>query len=110
MDDLESEPLFLALTRPAMRWGVPFEALVLNGVLSFFVGLWLDNPFFWLIGIAIHFPMRIIASRDHNFFRVGRLWMTTKGQALRSASWGGSMLSPLPHFEQVKPKESASNV
>ncbi len=110
MDEMEGDVLFLALTRPPMKFGVPFEAFVLNGILSFFVGLWLDNPFFWLIGLVLHFPMRIIASRDHNFFRVGRLWFLTKGQSMRSGVWGGSMLSPLEHRDQINPKGSASSV
>lgn len=108
--EIEKEVLFLALTRPPMKWGTPFEALLVNGILSFFAGLWLGNPFYWLIGVFIHFPMRVIASRDHNFFRIGRLWLNTKGTALAMSQWGGSMLSPLPHDDDIKPKERASAV
>lgn len=96
MNTIEKDMLFLALTRPPMTFGVPFEGFIANIVLSFFFGLWLGNPLLWLICVAIHFPMRAIASVDHNFFRVGRLWMQTKGQSLRSDAWGGSMLSPMP--------------
>jgi len=39
-------------------------------VLTFFIGLWLGSPLYWLIGVVIHFPMRVIASKDHNFFRI----------------------------------------
>ncbi len=79
-----------------MKMGVPFEALIINVMISFFAGLWLGSPLYWLIGVAIHFPMRVIASKDHNFFRVHRLWFITKSEAVRSSLWGGSMVSPLP--------------
>ena len=90
-----------------MRWGVPFESLVANGCLTFFVGLWMGSPVYWLIGIVIHFPMRIIASKDHNFFRVYRLWFQTKGSALKSSVWGGSMLSPLPTSTKITDRPSS---
>jgi type IV secretion system protein VirB3 len=110
MDSFERETLFVAITRPAMKFGVPFEAFVMNFVLSFFVGLWGDNPFYWLICIVIHFPMRIIASDDHNFFRVWRLWLMTKGSSVGGDRWGGSMLSPLPDRPGRSVKELASSV
>jgi type IV secretory pathway VirB3-like protein len=108
-NDAQQDTLFLILTRPPLRWGVPFEALVCNGVLTFFIGLWLGNPLFWSVGLIIHFPMRIIASKDHNFFRIYRLWLFAKFEAVRSSLWGGSMLSPLPTDRQ-KAKERASCV
>jgi type IV secretion system protein VirB3 len=106
---LQQDILFLILTRPPLRWGVPFEALICNGVLTFFIGLWLGSPLYWLIGVVIHFPMRVIASKDHNFFRVYRLWLMAKKEAVRTSLWGGSMLSPLP-TGLPKPKERASCV
>lgn len=111
MDD-EDRPdvLFIILTRPPMKFGVPFEALVVNGVLTFFVGLWLGSPLYWLVGIIIHFPMRVIASKDHNFFRVGRVWFMTKANSMRSSMWGGSMLSPLGSPTKKRGKDRPSCV
>jgi type IV secretory pathway VirB3-like protein len=105
----QQDTLFLILTRPPLRWGVPFEALICNAGLSFFAGLWLGSPLYWLVGVIIHFPMRVIASRDHNFFRIYRLSLTAWGAAVMSSLWGGSMLSPLP-TGLPKPKERASCV
>jgi type IV secretory pathway VirB3-like protein len=110
MDAFEKETLFVALTRPPLRWGVPYEAFLANFILSFFVGLWGNNPFYWLICIAIHFPMRVIASTDHNFFRVGRLWLMTKGSSVGGDRWGGSMLSPMPDRPRRTAKEWTSSV
>ena len=106
MDTIEKEVLFLALTRQAMTpLGVPFEALLANTLLSFFAGLWLGNPLYWLVCIAVHFPMRIIASKDHNFFRIGRLWCMTKAQSIGGDVWGGSMISPMTDHSALRVKE-----
>jgi type IV secretory pathway VirB3-like protein len=110
MDAFEKEILFVALTRSAARFGVPYEAFLANFILSFFVGLWGNNPFYWLICIIIHPMMRVIASHDHNFFRLGRLWLMTKGSSVGGDRWGGSMLSPMPDRPGRAAKEWASSV
>jgi type IV secretion system protein VirB3 len=104
------DPLFVILTRPPMKLGVPFEALVVNAVLSFFCGLWLRSPAYFLIGVVLHFPMRVIASKDHNFFRVGHLWLRTKANAVKSSLWGGSMVSPLPTQSRRRARDWSSSV
>lgn len=93
---ISHDPCFLALTRPPMKWGVPYEGFVANVVCSFFVGLWLGSPLYWPICVAIHLPMRVLASHDHNFFRIRRLWLQTQGAAVGSDKWGGSSLAALP--------------
>jgi type IV secretion system protein VirB3 len=108
--EIEKDTLFLALTRPPMTLGVPFEGFLANLFLSFFVGLWGDNPFYWLICIVIHFPMRVIASADHNFFRLWRLWLMTKGSSVGGDIWGGAMLSPMPDWAERKAAERSSCV
>lgn len=108
---IEKDTLFLALTRPPMKFGVPFEGFLANIFLSFFVGLWGNNPFYWLVCILIHFPMRVIASKDHNFFRVWRLCLITKAAGnVGSDLWGGSVLSPMPDRTNGKAKERPSCV
>lgn len=93
-----------------MKLGVPFEGFLVNVILSFFVGLWLGNPFYWAIGVIIHFPMRIIASRDHNLFRLGRLWLATKGQSIGGDIWGGASLAPMNDSPARRAKDWASGV
>jgi type IV secretion system protein VirB3 len=106
MTELTRDTLFLALTRPPMKWGVPYEGFVCNVVISFIAGLWLGSPLYWLICVVIHLPMRALTSMDHNFFRVRRLQMQTKGAAVATDAWGGSSLAPLP----IWPARSASEV
>jgi hypothetical protein len=38
------EMLYLALTRPALTWGAPFEVLALNAMVTFAAGLELSVP------------------------------------------------------------------
>jgi len=106
MDTLNHDTLFLALTRPPMKWGVPYEGFVCNVVGSFLIGLWLGSPLYWPICLIIHVPMRALTSLDHNFFRVRRLQIQTKGASVGSDMWGGSSLAALP----VWPARSASEV
>jgi type IV secretion system protein VirB3 len=107
---VERDTLFIALTRPALTGGVPFEGFVANLLITFFVGLWLGNPLYWLAGIIIHFPMRIIASKDYNFFRTWRLWLATKGQAIGNDAWGGASLAPMPDHPATKSKDVRSGI
>jgi type IV secretory pathway VirB3-like protein len=72
--------LFLALTRPALTWGVPLEALVLNGVCTFYGGaflqapVWYRNPLvFWAAGVPIHMVLRELTALDYHWARTFRL-------------------------------------
>jgi type IV secretion system protein VirB3 len=95
-DSLATDTLFLALTRPAMHWGCPYEGFCCNIVGSFLIGLWLGSPVYWIVAGPIHLLMRALASLDHNFFRVRRLQIQTRGKSVGSDVWGGSSLGALP--------------
>lgn len=88
--------LYLACTRPALKAGVPFEALVCNAFGTLVLGMILGSPLYWALGFLLHIPMRILTEYDHNYFRLGRLWLETKGRASTRILWGGSSLSPMP--------------
>jgi type IV secretion system protein VirB3 len=94
--------LFLACTRPAMMLGVPFEGFMVNFCGSFIFGLIMGSPLYWLIGIALHFPMRILTGIDHNFFRIGRLWIETKGASIGNDRWGGAVLVAMPAVKRYR--------
>jgi type IV secretory pathway VirB3-like protein len=75
------EMLYLALTRPALTWGVPFEVLALNVMVTFAAGLELSVPtiwrspgLFWAAAIPIHLGLRRLTSWDYHWFRTVRLW------------------------------------
>lgn len=96
------DTLFLALTRPAMMWGVPSVGCLLNVTGSIIVGSWLGigswRVLAWIAFLmpSVHFAMRWAAARDHNLFRTKLLYLETKGRSGGTALWGGSSLTPLP--------------
>lgn len=76
----ERETLFLALTRPALVWGVPFEGLAINVFGCFIAGLYLQAPtiwrspiMFWAAAIPVHFALRLFTSWDCHWPRTLRL-------------------------------------
>jgi type IV secretion system protein VirB3 len=98
MDSLAEDPINLALTRPAMLFGVPLEiacllfivgglAITIPGNGNPFYGL-LVSPFWWLAAVIVR--------RDYNAIRVAMLWLKTAGTARDGALWGGASMTPLP--------------
>jgi len=104
-DGLTEDTLFLACTRPAMWQGVPLEALAINGMVTGIVFVLMSNPFYLLIGLAVHYATRALISHDYNMFTTLRLWAETKGRARNKDHWGGSSVSPLPLRPARKARE-----
>jgi len=104
-DRLTEDTLFLACTRPAMWQGVPLEALVYNGSVTMIVFVMMKNPIYMTIGVAVHYAMKSLVSRDYNMFGVLRLWSETKARSRNRERWGGSSVSPLPLRAAKKPHE-----
>jgi type IV secretory pathway VirB3-like protein len=80
---MERETLFIALTRPALTWGIPFEALVANLLIPFILGVELGGPgwrcflLFWLPGIPIYLVFRELTSWDPMWFHTIRISIMT---------------------------------
>jgi type IV secretory pathway VirB3-like protein len=98
------EILFLACTRPAMRWGVPAEGFALNLFGTFIFGMVMGSPLWWGMFFIFHMPMRALASVNPNFFHELRMWMATKGANI------GGVLMALPSRPARRPSEMASSV
>lgn len=94
---LTEDPLFLALTRPTLWFGVPVEATLLIGMASVFVLMVVGNPIWALaIGGALLGAARLIVRTDYNMFKIIFLFGRTKAPAPNKMLWGGSSYSPLP--------------
>jgi type IV secretion system protein VirB3 len=106
LQGLTEDTLFLACTRPAMWQGVPLEALAINGMVTGIIFVLMSNPFYLLIGVAVHYATRALISHDYNMFKTLRLWAETKGRARNKDRWGGSSVSPLP----LRPARNAREV
>lgn len=67
---LQTNPIFGALTRPAMTAGVTFEYHGLNLMLSVITFILLDNLLYGLIFVPIHVFGWMVCSYDNQFFSV----------------------------------------
>ena len=90
-------PLFLAVTRPALFAGIPIEAAVFVLLCSVITLIGTSNPVYGLVVAAVMFGLsRLIVRQDVNAFRLIFLWGRTKAANRNRVFWGGSSYTPLP--------------
>jgi len=91
------DPLFVAVTRPPMRWGVTFSALLFNLVFTMEVFLFTKNLLTLLIALPIHGVCALLCARDARFFDLILLWGRTRLPAYLSNAhrWRASSVSAL---------------
>lgn len=96
-EGLTADPLFVAVTRPPMRWGVTYSALLFNLVFSMEVFLLTKNLLTLLIVIPIHGICALLCLRDARYFDLILLWGRTRLPALAGnyRVWKASSFSPL---------------
>ena len=75
---LTADPLFVAVTRPPMRWGVTFSALLFNLVFTMEVFLLTRNLLTLLLIIPIHGICALLCLRDPRIFDLILLWGRTR--------------------------------
>ena len=96
-EGLTADPLFVAVTRPPMRWGVTYSALLFNLVFSMEVFLLTKNLLTLLIMIPIHGICALLCLRDARYFDLMLLWGRTRLPAFAGTFrvWKASSFSPL---------------
>ena len=94
---LAVDPLFVGATRPPMRWGVTYSALLVNGVLTMEIFLLTKNLLTLLLAAPIHGVCALLCARDPRFFDLALLWGRTRIPALLANArfWKSSSYSPL---------------
>ena len=94
---LTADILFVAVTRPPMRWGVTFAALLFNLVFTMEVFLLTKNLLTLLIAIPIHGVCALLCARDARFFDLVLLWGRTRMPSYFAnyRVWKASSYSPL---------------
>jgi type IV secretion system protein VirB3 len=96
-DGLTAEHLFVGATRPSMRWGVTYSALLFNMVFTLEAFLLTKNLLSLLLCAPIHALCLLLCARDARFFDLLLLWGRTRLPALMADPrlWRPSTYSPL---------------
>src|SRR5690348_16759634 len=94
---IRTEPLFVGATRPPMRWGVTYSALLMNLVFTMEAFLLTKNLLTLLLCLPIHGVCALLCARDARFFDLVLLWGRTRIPALLSNArlWRAVSYSPL---------------
>ena len=94
---LTADPLFVGATRPPMRWGVTYAALLFNAVFSLEAFLLTRNLLVLPVCLPIHGVCALLCVRDARFFDLLMLWARTRAPALLGTwrIWKASSYSPL---------------
>jgi type IV secretion system protein VirB3 len=94
---LMADPLFVAATRPPMRWGVTYAALLVNLVFTMECFLLTKNLLTLLIAIPIHGTCALLCAREPRIFDLLALWLRTRLFAVigNYRVWRASTACPL---------------
>ena len=94
---LTVDPLFVGATRPPMRWGVTYSALLVNGVFTMEIFLLSKNLLTLAVALPIHGICALLCARDARFFDLLLLWGRTRIPALLANArfWKSSSYTPL---------------
>jgi type IV secretion system protein VirB3 len=94
---LTVDPLFVGATRPPMRWGVTYSALLFTMVFTMEAFLLTKNLLTLLLCAPIHGVCMLLCARDARFFDLVLLWARTRLPALFAnlRLWKASSYCPL---------------
>jgi type IV secretion system protein VirB3 len=95
---LIADTLFVGATRPPMRWGVTYSALLFNLVFTLEVFLLSKNLLALLLCLPIHGVCALLCLRDARIFDLILLWGRTRlpGLLANHRVWQAGSYSPLP--------------
>lgn len=88
------DPLFVGMTRPATVWGVPYSAVVIEGILVAIIFLAANNPLYLLLAVPIHGVLYLIGAADPGIFDSIFMWAKTNARCLNLQFWGAASFSP----------------
>ena len=110
---LTADILFVGATRPPMRWGVTYAALLANLVFTMEAFLLTRNLLTLLVCVPVHGVCALLCARDPRFFDLALLWGRTRLSALLANLWvwRASSYSPLVlHLSGSRSQEQANGV
>jgi type IV secretion system protein VirB3 len=94
---LIADTLFVAVTRPPMRFGVTYVAMLMNLVFTMEAFLLTKNLLVLLLAIPIHGVSALLCARDPRYFDLLLVWARTRLLGLLTSAryWKGASYSPL---------------
>jgi type IV secretion system protein VirB3 len=92
-----ADPVFVGVTRPPMRFGVTYAALLANLVFTLEGFLLTKNLLLLLIAVPIHGVSALLCARDARYFDLLLVWGKTRmlGYFESLKFWKGASYSPL---------------
>lgn len=94
--DVQTDELFVGLTRPTTMWGIPYTAFVIEFMATALVFLAVGNPLFLLLAVPIHGVLYAISANNPVAFEGIMMWLKTIGRCRNTRFWGAASFSPLP--------------
>jgi len=94
---LQADPLFVGATRPPMRWGVTYSALLFNLVFTMEAFLVTKSLPTLLLAVPVHGLSALLCARDARFFDLLLLWGRVRIPAALTnlRVWRASSYSPV---------------
>lgn len=94
-EDVHTEPLSIALTRPPMKWGVRYEVFALNGMISTIIFI-ATSSFILAPGtfVLVHAICAYLCQKDPYIFHILERRMSKKRAVRNQAFWGARSYSP----------------
>lgn len=92
-----ADPLFAGITRPPMRFGVTYSALLINAAFTMEMFLVTKNLLVLLLVLPIHGICMLLCARDARYFDLLLMWSKTRflGYFCTLRYWRGASYSPL---------------
>ncbi len=100
---LHLDPLFVAMTRPATKFGIPYVAFIIEfmGTAIIFIGT--GNFLFLLTAAPIHVVLYMIAAKDPGAFDSLFMWLKTIASSSPTWKfWGAASFSPFIKNDPAK--------
>lgn len=95
--DEADDPLAVGMTRPPMRWGVTYTAIVMNVVLTMQAFLISRQLLLLFVALPIHGICMLLCAREPRWFDLAALWMRNRIPAIAGTwfYWRASSYTPL---------------
>lgn len=91
----QQDPLFAALTRPAIIFGVAIEGLTIGVFIVSTIFIATSHPLTLLLYIPVHFIMYCMCLKNPRCFRILWLMLNTKGKSTGWRYWKVHTATPM---------------